>query len=556
MGRFIKNGWGLSAFLIIFFFVLPVGAVFYQSTTLNLANLQHLWQTVLWDYTWNSLRIVAGTLFFSLLFALPSAWFLSYYQFPTRKILQWAMCLPLAIPPYLLGYLYTDLLDFTGGVQVFLRQLFHWQSINDYWFPDIRSLWGASFVLALVLYPYIFLLVRLALMEQGEQLQQAGRLLGANKRKVFFKILLPLTRPAIIAGCALVAMETLGDFGTVSYFSIPTLTTAIYDTWLGYGDLGSAAQISAFLLLFVFSFLFLEHYNRRKQKIFQRNLNTAPRVKSISKTAQALILIFCWGLVTIGFIAPIGTLLYWAIRNYDHTVFSDFFIYGYHSLLVSCIAAVICVGLALVLHFYHRLNLQRGKRSQRLSQTYLQLGRLSYAIPGTVLAIGLLIPFTFAEHQLNNLLEYLHLSRVGLVFTGTIVGLVLAYVIRFAAMALSSIETAMQQIPPSLDLASRSLGHSPVKTLQKVHLPLLKGGMITALLMVFIEAIKELNASLLLRPFNFDTLVTYVFAYTSDEQLEQAALPALVLIFVGMIPVIWLTYFLLNTKKQKAYDYS
>lgn len=556
MGRFIKNGWGLSAFLIIFFFMLPVGAVFYQSTTLNLANLQHLWQTVLWDYTWNSLRIVAGTLFFSLLFALPSAWFLSYYQFPTRKILQWAMCLPLAIPPYLLGYLYTDLLDFTGGVQVFLRQLFHWQSINDYWFPDIRSLWGASFVLALVLYPYIFLLVRLALMEQGEQLQQAGRLLGANKRKVFFKILLPLTRPAIIAGCALVAMETLGDFGTVSYFSIPTLTTAIYDTWLGYGDLGSAAQISAFLLLFVFSFLFLEHYNRRKQKIFQRNLNTAPRVKSISKTAQALILIFCWGLVTIGFIAPVGTLLYWAIRNYDHTVFSDFFIYGYHSLLVSCIAAVICVGLALVLHFYHRLNLQRGKRSQRLSQTYLQLGRLSYAIPGTVLAIGLLIPFTFAEHQLNNLLEYLHLSRVGLVFTGTIVGLVLAYVIRFAAMALSSIETAMQQIPPSLDLASRSLGHSPVKTLQKVHLPLLKGGMITALLMVFIEAIKELNASLLLRPFNFDTLVTYVFAYTSDEQLEQAALPALVLIFVGMIPVIWLTYFLLNTKKQKAYDYS
>nr|WP_243647905.1 iron ABC transporter permease [Cricetibacter osteomyelitidis] len=541
--------WFLTALFITLFFIQPIISIFYQSWTVNWQNIQHLWQTVFTDYVANSVLLVIGTVFFSLIFALPCAWFVSQYQFRGQRILQWLLCLPLAMPAYLVGYLYTDLLDYAGPVQVFLRQTFTWQSGQDYWFPPIRTLGGACIVLALVLYPYIFLLVRLALLEQSENLIQSARLLGATPRKLLQKVIFPLVRPAIAVGCALVAMETLGDFGTVSYFAVPTLTTAVYDTWLGLGDLATASQLSVFILLLIFSLLILENYSRRKQKTYQRGYEKKTELKRLSGIKCIFVQGYCWSLVAFAFFIPTLQLSYWAIHYFEQAQLRYFTEYAYNSLLISVIASIICIIFALLLHFYQRLNL-RSKAIQKTTQYALHLSGLSYAIPGTVLAIGILIPYTFADHQLNALLKWLDLSPVGLIFSGSIFALVSAYVIRFSAMALGGIQTSLQKIAPTLDMASQSLGTNGIKMLKKVHFPLLSKGILTALLMVFIECMKELNASLLLRPFNFDTLATYVFAFTSDEQLENAALPALTLILVGLMPVIWLTRSLILTTQR------
>ncbi|HDR1021880.1 TPA: iron ABC transporter permease [Pasteurella multocida] len=552
MFSFKKTLWNVTALFIVLYFLLPLLSIFYQSWQADWDNIQHLWKTVLTDYSLNSLLLVLGTVFLSLVFAIPAAWIISTYQFKGQKTLQWVLCLPLAMPAYLVGYLYTDLLDYAGPLQSFLRQLFGWTTPQDYWFPTIRSLGGACFVLALVLYPYIFLLVRVALLEQSENLIHSAKTLGANAFYLFKKVTLPLIRPAMAIGASLVAMETLGDFGTVYYFAIPTLTTAVYDTWLGYGDLGSASQISLLMLFMIFSLLWLERYSRRKQKTYQRGYEKKRTLKPLSGVKLWLAQMYCWGLVCVAFFIPFIKLIYWAVSYFDITQADNFLKYAYHSLSSSTIAAVVCVVLALFLHFFNRLSLQKPISQQRIAQYGLQLSSQGYAIPGTVLAIGILIPYTGADHLLNDLLKSFGISPVGLIFSGSMFALISAYTIRFSAMAIGGIETSFQKISPSLDMASRTLGHNGLGMLRRVHMPLLSKGIFTALMMVFIETMKELNASLLLRPFNFDTLATHVFTFTSDEQLEQAALPAIVLVLVGLLPVIWLTRSLvLNSEKER-----
>ncbi|MGC6407144.1 ABC transporter permease [Bisgaard Taxon 45] len=547
-----KISWHFTALIIVLFFLLPLLSILYQSWQADWANIQHLWQTVLTDYSLNSLLLVLGTVGLSLVFAIPAAWIISTYQFVGQKTLQWALCLPLAIPAYLVGYLYTDLLDYPGPVQSLLREYFAWHSPQDYWFPAIRSLGGACFILALVLYPYIFLLVRVALLEQSENLIHSAKTLGASRFYLFKKVTLPLIRPAIAVGASLVAMETLGDFGTVYYFAVPTLTTAVYDTWLGYGDLGSASQISLLMLLMIFSLLWLERYSRRKQKTYQRGYEKKRRLLPLSGLKLVLAHLYCWGLVSIAFMIPFAKLIYWALAYFDVSQADNFFHYAYHSLSSSLIASVVCVLLALFLHFFNRLRLQKSPMQQRVGHYSLQLSSLGYAIPGTVLAIGVLIPYTHADHCVNDLLKSFGFSPVGLIFSGSMFALICAYTVRFSAMAIGGIDTSFQKISPSLDMASRTLGQNGIKMLARVHLPLLSKGILTALMMVFIETMKELNASLLLRPFNFDTLATHVFTFTSDEQLEQAALPAIALVLVGLLPVIWLTRSLvLHSEKDR-----
>lgn len=545
-----KISWFLTALLITLFFILPISAILYESASADWQNLAHLWQTVLADYVINSLLLVLGTVVLSLIFALPCAWIVSHYQFFGQRMLQWLLCLPLAMPAYLVGYLYTDLLDYAGPVQTFLRDFFGWESAQDYWFPSIRTLGGACFILALVLYPYIFLLVRVALMEQSENLIQSAKMLGAGKKQVLYQVIFPLIRPAIAVGAALVAMETLGDFGAVSYFAVPTLTTAIYDTWLGYGDLGSASQIAILMLLMIFVLLMLERYSRRKQKTYQRGYEKKMTSKKLSGISLILAQVYCWGLLALAFFLPLGKLAYWAWHYFAQAQLERFWQYAYNSLSVSVMASLICVAIGLILHYLQRMAPQYSPRFKPLARYSLQISSLGYAIPGTVLAIGILIPYTAFDHIFNNTLKWLGLPSIGLLFSGTIVALISAYVFRLSAMAIGGIETSMNKISPSLDMASRTLGSNGIKMFRKVHIPLLSKGILTALLLVFIECMKELNASLLLRPFNFDTLATYVFTFTSDEQLEQAALPAIVLILVGLIPVIWLTRSLTSTAKQ------
>ncbi|KAE9526427.1 ABC transporter permease [Testudinibacter aquarius] len=556
MNKFWRISWFFTAVVIIAFFLLPIAAILYQSTFSQGESVSHLWNTVLFDYLKNSLLLVGGTVILSLIFALPCSWIVSTFQFKGQGVLQWVMCLPLAMPPYLVGYLYTDLLDFAGPVQGALRQLFGWSSGQDYWFPPIRTLGGACLVLALVLYPYIFLLTRIALLEQSENLNHSAKILGVSGWRLIKKVTFPLVRPAMAIGTALVAMETLGDFGTVSYFAVPTLTTAVYDTWFGLGDLGTASQISLLMLFLIFLLLSLERYSRRKQKLYQRGYERRQSLRPLHGWKLWLAQSYCWGLVSFAFFIPLAKLLYWSYHYFEQSWDDRFWHYAYNSLSVSITAALISVLLALLLLFFKRLNQQRLTQRQNRSGQYLAryglpLSSLGYAVPGTVLAIGLMIPFTTADHWLNDLMRWLDRPLVGLVFSGSMFALVSAYIIRFSAMSIGSVETSLNKIAPSLDMASRTLGYNGLKMLLRVHFPLLSKGLLTALMLVFLESMKELNASLLLRPFNFDTLATHVFTLTSDEQLEQASLSAVFLVLVGLVPVIILTRSLLADKSAR-----
>ena len=527
------------------FFAFPIATIFILAITGDLESLKHLVNTVLTVYIANSLKVVIGTVLLALVFAVPSAWVVARYRFFSQGTLQWLLCLPLAMPAYLTAFLYTDILDYSGPVQSFLREIFGWTTVHDYWFPHIRSLGGACLILALCLYPYIFLMARLALIEQAENLTHSAKLLGASTGEVFWRITLPLIRPALGIGCALVAMETLGDFGTVYFFSVHTLTTAIYDTWLGLGDSHAAAQISLSILGLVVLFIWLERYGRRKQRLYQRGTEAQIPLKPLKGFWPRFWVGYAWTIVVLAFIYPVGQLTYWTVFYFNQSYTSRFTDYLQNSLIISCLAAVFCVAFALLIHAQARFN------NHPLARMPLSVGTMGYAVPGTVLALGLLIPMASADNLLLQFTKWAHMPSFGLVFTSTIFCLLVAFVIRFAAMPIGSIDTALGKIPYSLDMASRSMGYGATRTWFKVHMPLLRGGIFTALLFVFVEAMKELNASLLLRPFGFETLVTHVYAYTSDEQLERAALPALILIVAGLIPVIYLTYSMLKTKRVK-----
>ncbi len=542
--------WKLLAFLITLIVLLPLFALVHNSFSGEIDNLIHLWKTSLGIYVINSGILVLGTVSFALLFSLPSAWIVSNYQFKGKNALQWLLCLPLAIPAYLSAYIYTDLLDYSGEIQTLLRHIFHWQSAQDYWFPQARSMYGACFILALVLYPYIFLVVRVALLEQSENLLQSAKILGANKFRLFTKVTFPLIRSAIVVGISLVAMETLGDFGTVSYFAVPTLTTAIYDSWLGFGDFGTASRIAIFMLFVIFLLISVESYSRRKQKIYQRGYEQKVHQKQLQGKGLFFAYLWCGSLLTLAFFLPFGRLIYWSIHYFEQSWHSGFLEFAKNSLKVSAIASIISIIVALILHFTARFS-QKNPLEQNLTRLSLQVSSMGYAIPGTVLAIGLLTVLNFADHKLHWLLKSFDLSPVGLIFSGSIFALIISYVIRFLAMAIGGIEGSLSKVSPSLDMASQTMGKNGYKMLTKIHIPLIYKGIITAGLMVFIECMKELNGSLLLRPFNFETLATYLFNLTSTEQLEEAALSAVILVIIGIIPVIWLTRSLISQSQKE-----
>ncbi|QUJ67063.1 iron ABC transporter permease [Photobacterium sp. GJ3] len=524
----LTTGWGFGLLL-----VLPILAIFYTALGATDQVFSHLMDTVMGVYTLNTLGLVLGTSFLAALFGLPCAWLMAMCRLPGEKWLQWALVLPLAMPGYIIGYIYTDWFDFAGPVQIFLRDLFGWQSYQDYWFPDIRTLGGACLILALVLYPYVYLLARTAFMEQSASLLQSARLLRCSPFESFRRISLPLARPSIAVGLSLVAMETLGDFGTVSYFAVHSLTTAVYDTWLGYSNLNAAAKISAMMLLAIFLLISAERFSRRRQKLFQQHREPNEDLRyPLSGWKKWLALCWCWGLIGFAFAMPLMQLMYYAWHYLAQSWTTEFRDYSFNSLMVSLTAALIAVVVALLVNFYHRLD------GRRASLAPMRMTTMGYAVPGTVLAIGVMIPLTSADHLLNTITQAMGWGRPGLVFSGTMFAMIFAFVVRFGAVAVGSIESSLAKIPPSLDMAAKTMGCAPAAMLRRVHLPLIRRGCLVAGLLVFIESMKELNAALLLRPFNFETLATYVFNYASDEQLELAALPAILLVLVGLVPLV------------------
>ncbi|WP_428771399.1 ABC transporter permease [Vibrio sp.] len=524
--------WKTSSGSLTLLLVLPILAIFYTAIGETDDIFSHLMSTVMPTYTYNTIVMALGVMLLSLLFGVPSAWLMAMCKLPGERVLQWALVLPLAMPGYIVGYIYTDWFDFAGPIQLLLRQLTGWGP-GDYWFPDIRTLTGAIIVLALVLYPYVYLLCRAAFMEQNVSLLQSARILKCSPWESFRRISLPLVRPSMAVGLSLVAMETIGDFGTMHYFAVSTLTTAVYDTWLGMSSLTAAAKISAIMLVIIVLLLSSERYSRRKQKLFQAQFSSREDFGyQLSGWKKWLAVGWCWGLVAVAFLLPLLQLCSYAIDYFARSWTAEFQAYALNSLKVSISAAFIGVLVALVVNFHNRIN------PGRQSLTMMRLSSMGYAVPGTVLAIGVMVCVLSLDHWANDLAKAMDWGRPGLLFSGSMFGIIAALVVRFAAVAIGSVESSLSKISPSLDMASRTMGCNRNQMLRRIHLPLVRRGALIAALLVFIESMKELNASLLLRPFNFETLATYVYNFASDEQLELAALPAVLLVLVGLVPLV------------------
>lgn len=530
-----RLGWTVSSWGLALLLTLPILALVIEALLPAEDIFRHLWNTVLPTYIHNTFWLVLLVLGFSLICGVPAAWLMAMCELPGKRWLQWALILPLAMPSYIVAFVYTDLLDYSGPLQLALRDIFGWQSAADYYFPPIRSLGGAALVLGLVLYPYVYLLARTAFLEQSTSLIQSSRLLGCTPWQSFKRVSLPLARPSIAVGLSLVAMETLADFGTVKFFAVNTLTTAVYDTWLGYGSLNAAAKIAAIMLLVVMVLLSLERMSRKRQQVFQKNMGHEQSCGyRLTGPARLGALLFCWSLVLFGFLLPFVILGYHAVNYFDQAWNARFFEYSFNSLWLSALVSVVALAVALLLGMTHRL---RGKPHTAMP---LRLASMGYALPGTVLAIGVLVPLTGLDFAINDLALWLGLAEPGLVFTGTMTAIAFGYLVRFGAMAVGAVESSINKVSPSLDMVTQTLGYGPGAMIMKVHMPLIRKGMLAGTLLVFIECMKELPAALLLRPFNFQTLATYVYQFVSDEQLELGALPAIVIVLVGLVPLIFL----------------
>ena len=536
--------WRAGSWLLALLLFSPVLSLIYESFAPTGDIFRHLRETVLTTYVINTTVLIAGVGLLGLIFALPAAWIMARCDIPAKKSLQWLLVLPLAMPSYVIAYVYTDLLEYAGPVQRTLRSLTGWQTAADYSFPEIRSLGGAILVLALVFYPYLYLLTRTAFLEQSQSQTLASRLLGCSPVASFLKVTLPMARPAIITGLALMGIETLADFATVNYFAVPTLTTAVYDTWLGYGSLNAAAKISAIMLLVVTLLISMEKYSRRRQQLYQKSTgqDQSDHIK-LTGWKKYLAIGWCWMLVILGFLLPAAILLDYVFVYFDQSWNSDLIVYGLNSLKVSVGAATLATIVALLLGLYQRM--QTGP----LASIPSRLVSTGYAMPGNVLAIGTLIPLTFSDHFINGVIMNMGYSPVGLIFSGSIFAIIFAYVVRFSAVAVGSVESSLGRVSPSLDMASRTLGCAPGEMVKRVHIPMIRKGLLTGFLLVFIESMKELPAALLLRPFGFESLATWVFQYVSDEKLEHAALAALILVLAGLAPLILLNRSLESNQK-------
>jgi len=535
--------WLFSALLTTAIVALPVLSVIFLAFFPEENIWPHLIDTTLPRYLVTTIKLMAGVGAITLVIGLSTAWAVTMCEFPGRKFFEWAMLLPFAVPAYVIAYVYTSLLDYAGPIQGAMRDLFGWTNAADYWFPEIRSLEGATLMIGLVLYPYVYLLARAAFLEQSPSLFAVSRSLGHSALSTFFKVVLPIARPAVAVGLSLVLMETLNDFGTVDFFAVQTLTAGLFDTWMNLGNLGGAAQIATTMLIFVVILVTLERYSRRRQQQFAARDNRDPiRRFTMSFPRQLICVAVCAVPVLLGFIIPGLTLGVYAWEYFDESWNPVFIRNTLNSLFLSGTAAFTTLLIGVTLAYSRRLHDTRGM------QVLMRLSSLGYAMPGAVLAVGVIVPLAGFDNWVDSLMRNYFGVSTGLLLSGSAFAIVFAYTVRFLAVSAGSVESALQKITPSMDMASRSLGNSPGKTLVKVHLPMLRGTLITAALVVFVDCMKELPATLILRPFNFETLATYVYQFASDERLYHSALPALIIVLAGIIPIILMSRSISNTR--------
>lgn len=517
--------------------VLPIGAVVATVFAPAGETWAHLARTVLGAYVWNTALLVAGVAYGVVSIGVLSAWLVTAYRFPGQRVLEWALVLPLATPAYVMAYAYTDWLQFTGPVQTLLRSLTGWQA-REYWFPEVRSLGGAAALLSLALYPYVYLLARTAFLDVSRSALEAGRLAGLTAWGSFWRVALPLARPAIAAGTALALMETLADFGTVSYFSLEVFATGIFKAWFAMGDSVAAGQLSTCLLGFVLLVVALERASRGRAAYASESRKPAP-AQRLRGGAAALAFAACAAPVVFGFLLPAGILAHLALTDPEARWGGRIAVLVGNSFTLAGVTAAAGVLLATAMAYAARLS--RG----RAVGTANRVAALGYAIPGAVIAVGVLVPLGQFDNWLADRLDRTLGLKTGLLLTGTIVALVYAYLVRFLAVALQTMEAGLTKVTPSMEDAARSLGASPAATLARVHVPLLASSFATAGLLVFVDVMKELPATFALRPFNFDTLAVEAYQLARDERLAEAAVPSLVIVAAALAPLlaVWRRYF-------------
>jgi iron(III) transport system permease protein len=511
---------------------LPVVAVIARGIAPDAAETwTHLVQSVLGEYVANTLLLVVLVGAGAGIGGTATAWLLAHRRFPGARLFEWALLLPLAMPAYVMAYAYTDFLQYAGPLQSALRTTFGW-SRGDYWFPDVRTVGGAATMFVFSLYPYVYLLARTAFLERPRVLAEAAQTLGMDRRRVFWRVDLPLARPAIAGGIALVLMETLADYGTVAYFAVDTFTTGIYRAWFSLGDRAAAAQLATLLLGFVVAAVALERVSRRSRRVSspQRGAMVASQGRPhLTGASAALATLVCTIPLAIGFVVPVVLLLrLLAGAELEGTRFP---IWAWNSFRVAAMAGFLAVTLALLVAYAARIA------PGALTRATSQLLMLGYAVPGTVLAVGVLLPVGALDRMLAATVQRVTGTSPGLLLTGTVVALLYAYLVRYFAVAWNGIEPGFARITPAMDAASRSLGASVTRTLRDVHAPLLARSVAVAFLLVFVDVMKELPATLVMRPFNFDTLATQTFQFARDERLDEAALPSLAIVVVGLLPI-------------------
>jgi len=531
MPRLGLRSWNAAAIAVAVALVAPLAVVCANLFVPGGQAWAHLVSTVLPDYALNSLVLVTMVAAGTTIVGVACAWLVASCEFPGRRVLEWALALPLAMPAYVIAYAYTDALQFAGPVQSALRAAFGW-SAGDYWFPEIRSLPGAAAMFVAVLYPYVYLLARVAFLEQSPSLAEAGRTLGLPPWRAFFHVSLPLARPAIAAGAALACMETLADFGTVSYFGVQTFTTGIFRAWLSMGEPVSAAKLSVILLAFVAVLLAAERLARRRARFHDA---PSPRRRlrvPLARGPAAAALAACLAPLAVGFAIPAAILAHLALQGGDEQFGVRFAMLAANSFLVSAVTAAIAVALAVVMAYGARIS------RSRTAAAVNRVAAMGYAVPGAVVAIGVLIPAAKLDNLVADALAAMFGLSAGLVLTGSLVALVYAYLIRFLAVAMQSVEAGLAKITPAMEDAARSLGLGPAETLARVHLPMMRPSLVTAALLVFVDVMKELPATFVMRPFNFDTLAVQAFNLAADERLAEASTASLAIVAVGLVPIV------------------
>jgi iron(III) transport system permease protein len=528
----LPDGWSLGAALIAFIVVAPVVSVIWLAFHPVENIWPHMTATVLPRYLGNTLFLMGGVGALTAAVGTGAAWLVAMYRFPGSRWLDYALLFPLAIPGYVGAYALIDFFDYSGVVQTALRASFGWETARDYWFPAVRTRSMAAIVLSAALYPYVYLLARAAFREQSNCTYEVARALGTGPLALFWRVGLPLARPAIAMGVALALMETVADFGTVDHFGVQTLTTGIFSVWLSGGNAGGAAQISLVILGIVVALLTIERLSRRNARFHRMSRASRPLEPMALRGAKAWVAtLACLLPFGVGFVLPVAVMLSHALKKPEAWVSKGLLQALGNTIVVGGAASVLTVIGALFLVYGVRLA---GRGFPRL---VLPLTSVGYAAPGTVLAVGLLIPLAAMDHRVADFVLAVTGIDPGLVMTGTAAALILAYFVRFFGIAQGSVDSAFGRVSPSLPLAARSLGRGAGGTLREVYLPLMRRSVATALLVVFVDCVKELPATLLLRPFNYNTLATRVYEQASLERLSDAAPAALLVMMVGLAAV-------------------